>query len=209
MASKIEELVEKVVKVPLSQKLGAVAGASLLLTAGVWYFLVDAKQTKIEHQKSELREVEDDLIKKQLIANNLPQFKREKEILERKLTRALQELPNESNVDELIRSLYEVATKANVTVVSIAPGTEAKAEGKSAFYAKVPLNMSINGNYHEVAVFFDAVSQLKRIVNINNIRLHTPILKNEKTIIKAEYVATTFRYIQPSESKVAKKAGTK
>jgi type IV pilus assembly protein PilO len=201
MANKFEELVEKVVKVPLSQKLAAVAGAALLLTGGVWYFLVDAKQTKIEHQKTELREVEDDLIKKQLIANNLPQFKREKEILERKLTRALQELPNESNVDDLIRSLYEVATKANVTVLSIAPGTEAKAEGKNAFYAKVPINMSVTGNYHEVAVFFDAVSQLKRIVNINNIRLHSPNLKNEKTIVKAEYVATTFRYIQPQESR--------
>lgn len=206
MASKLEEFVERVVKIPVSQKLAAVVGASVALTAAIWYFGVSEVQSKIERQKSELHEVEDDLIKKQLIANNLPQFKREKEILERKLTRALQELPNEANVDDLIRSLYEVATKANVSVLSIAPGTEARADGKSAFYARVPINMSVTGNYHEVAVFFDAVSQLKRIVNINNIRLGNPTLRNEKTILKADYVATTFRYIQPQEG-AKKKAG--
>lgn len=205
MANKLEELIEKVVKVPLSQKLGVVVGAAAAITGAFWYFGISGLQDRIESQRAELKKVEDDLFKKQLIANNLPQFKREKEILERKLARALQELPNEANVDDLIRSLYEVATKANVVVQSITPGNESKAEGKSSFYATVPINMAVTGNYHEVAVFFDAVSQLKRIVNINNIRLHSPTLKNEKTILKAEYVATTFRYLQPSETAPKKK----
>jgi type IV pilus assembly protein PilO len=101
---------------------------------------------------------------KQSIANNLAQFRHEKEILERRLAQALTELPNEANIDDLIRSLSEIGTKSGLIINSIDP----QGEQKQSFYASIPIVMSVTGNYHEIGVFLDSLSKLARIVNVTN-----------------------------------------
>src|SRR5439155_1744956 len=153
-----QDILNSITKAPLSQKvvgLGLIVG---LLTAGNWYLLVDPVQQQITRQQAALRQLEDELIQKQSIANNLAQFKREKEILERRLQQALTELPNEANIDELIRSLAEVGNKSGLVINDIAP----QAEQKQSFYAAIPVVMAVTGNYHEVGVFLDAISKLAR-----------------------------------------------
>ena len=34
------------------------------------------------------------------------------------------------------------------------------------FYAEVPISVELEGNYHDIATFFDSVSRLPRIVNM-------------------------------------------
>src|SRR4029078_222626 len=135
------------------------------------------------------------------IANNLAQFKHEKEILERRLAQALTELPNEANIDDLIRSLSEVGTKSGLTINSIDP----QAEQKQSFYASIPIVMSVTGNYHEIGVFLDSVSKLARIVNVTNIRRSQPRFSNDKLLVNATCVATTFRFLPEAQAPRAAK----
>src|SRR4029077_8474947 len=119
------------------------------------YLFVDPMQTQISQKQGQLRQLEDEMIQKQSIANNLAQFKHEKEILERRLAQALTELPHEANIDDLIRSLSEIGTKSGLTINSIDP----QLEQKQSFYASIPVVMSVTGNYHEIGVFLDAISK--------------------------------------------------
>jgi type IV pilus assembly protein PilO len=199
MATQTEQLIDRVVKAPMGVKIGAVFGVVAVLTAVNWQVLVTPVDDKLSSRIRYLQQRESEYIKNQAIANNLNQFKREKEILERRLAQALTELPNESNIDELIRSLYEVGTKSGLTIGEITPGVETR-EG---FYAKIPLAMTVAGNYHEIAVFFDSISKLPRIVNISNIKLRNPVVKNEKIVVASSYVATTFRFIPQEQPKAA------
>jgi len=159
MALTGQDVLNTVNKLPLPQKIAVIAVAAVLITAGNWYFLVDPKLTEITQKQSTLRTLEDELIQKQSIANNLAQFKREKEILERRLQQALTELPNEANIDS------------------------------------IPIVMSVTGNYHEIGVFLDALSKLARIVNVTNIKMNSAKVQNDKLIVSASYVATTFRFL--------------
>ena len=200
MALTGQDILNSITKAPLSQKvvgLGLIVG---LLTAANWYLLVDPIQQQITRQQAALRQLEDELIQKQSIANNLAQFKREKEILERRLQQALTELPNEANIDELIKSLAEVANKSGLTINDIQP----QAERALSFYAEIPIVMAVTGNYHEIAVFLDALSKLARIVNVNNIKMVTPRQAGDKLVVSASYVATTFRFI-PEQQKRAER----
>src|SRR5947208_653722 len=191
MALTGQEVLNAVNKMPLGQKVGVVAGVVILLSAANWYFFIDPMQTQIRERQGTLRALEDELIQKQSIANNLAQFKHEKEILERRLAQALTELPNEANIDELIRSLSEIGTKSGLTINSIDP----QAEQRQSFYASIPIVMAVTGNYHEIGVFLDALSKLARIVNVTNIRMGSPRLTNEKLVVSSTYVATTFRFV--------------
>jgi type IV pilus assembly protein PilO len=191
MALTGQEVLNAVNKMPLGQKVGVVAGVVILLSAANWYFFIDPMQTQITQRQGQLRALEDELIQKQSIANNLAQFKHEKEILERRLAQALTELPNESNIDDLIRSLSEIGTKSGLTINSIEP----QAEQRQSFYASIPIVMSVSGNYHEIGVFLDSLSKLARIVNVTNIKMGGARVANEKLLVSANYIATTFRFV--------------
>src|SRR5438270_10505774 len=191
MALTGQDVLNTVNKLPLPQKIAVIAVAAVLITAGNWYFLVDPKLTEITQKQSTLRTLEDELIQKQSIANNLAQFKHEKEVLERRLAQALTELPNEANVDDLIRSLSEIGTKSGLTINSIEP----QGEQRQSFYAAIPIVMSVTGNYHEIGVFLDSLSKLARIVNVTNIKMGGAKVANDKLQVHANYVATTFRFL--------------
>jgi type IV pilus assembly protein PilO len=191
MALTGQDILNAVNKAPLGQKVGAVVAVVVLLTAANWYWLVDPMQTQITQKQGQLRALEDELIQKQSIANNLAQFKHEKEILERRLAQALTELPNEANVDDLIRSLSEIGTKSGLVINTIEP----QAEQRQSFYAAIPIVMSVTGSYHEIGVFLDSLSKLARIVNVTNIKMGTAKMTNEKLVVNSSYVATTFRFL--------------
>src|SRR5437764_2611463 len=194
MALTGQDILNAVNKAPVGQKVGVVAAVIVALTAGNWYFFIDPMQTQITQRQRALRALEDELIQKQSIANNLAQFKHEKEILERRLAQALTELPNEANIDELIRSLSEIGTKSGLTINSIDP----QAEQRQSFYASIPIVMAVTGNYHEIGVFLDSLSKLARIVNVTNIKMAGARFTNEKLVVSSTYVATTFRFVPES-----------
>ena len=191
MALTGQDVLNNINKLPLGQKIAVVAIVVALLTGGNWYFFIDPKQGEIQQKQASLRGLEDELIQKQSIANNLAQFKHEKEILERRLAQALTELPNEANIDELIRSLSEIGTKSGLTINSIDP----QAEQRQSFYASIPIVMAVTGNYHEIGVFLDSLSKLARIVNVTNIKMAGARFTNEKLVVSSTYVATTFRFV--------------
>jgi type IV pilus assembly protein PilO len=186
-----QDLLNAINKASLSHKIAAVAIISVGLTAANYFLVVSPDLEQIRRQHGVLRQLEDELIQKQSIANNLAQFKHEKEILERRLQQALTELPNEANIDELIRSFAEVATKSGLTINDITPQPEVR----QSFYASIPIVMTVNGNYHEIGVFLDSLSKLARIVNVTNIRMGSPKQTGEKLAVNAQYVATTFRFL--------------
>lgn len=197
MALTGQDILNQINKAPLPQKL-AVAGLLVAaLTAANWFLQIDPMRDEITQLQQTQRKLEDDLIQKQSIANNLAQFKHEKEVLERKLAQALTELPNEANMAELISSLSEVGNKSGLIIESIEP----QAESKQGFYASIPIAMSVSGNYHEIGVFLDSVSKLARIVNVTNIKMGTPSTTTEKQTVKATYVATTFRFLKQEGGK--------
>ena len=43
---------------------------------------------------------------------------------------------------------------------------EPQSEVAQGFYARIPVKMKIRGNYHSIAVFFDKIAKLARIVNV-------------------------------------------
>ncbi|HXN83584.1 MAG TPA: type 4a pilus biogenesis protein PilO [Myxococcales bacterium] len=197
MALTTQELLTRVNKVPLPQKLIAVGVVVLGITAANWFVAISPTMDVIQQRQAEQRRLEDDLIQKQSIANNLAQFRHEKEILERRLQQALTELPNEANIDDLIRSISEVGNKSGLIINTIEP----MGEQKQSFYASIPIVMSVTGNYHEIGVFLDSVSKLARIVNVTNIKMGGVKTVNEKLVVNASYVATTFRFLPQEAAK--------
>jgi type IV pilus assembly protein PilO len=72
-----------------------------------------------------------------------------------------------------------------------------------SYYAEVPVSLEITGSYHEVAVFFDALSKLGRIVSVQDIKLEDPEERAGKVFLNVSGKAVTYRFL--TEEEIAKK----
>ncbi len=203
----MEKLIERIAKAPLSAKVGVVVGVIALATA-LNYFVIGLPlfgdsisdlEKRIERVDAEQRKLNNELIEKTAIANNLNQFRREKELLEQKLAEALAELPNDKRIDELLQLFQDRAQKAGLEIATIEP----QAEVSEGFYAKIPIPMTVTGNFHEIATFFDALGRLRRIVNVSNIGMDTPKDVNGKVVVNAKFLATTFMFLDTKKAAAA------
>jgi len=197
----MEQLIERIMKAPPGAKYGGLAAAVVLLTAANYFLLIQDVETTIENQHTQQRTLEGQLQEKQEIAQNLNERRREMDVLEQKLAEALTELPEKKDIEELLAQLNDIGKKSGLEISTVEPGAEAPA----SFYARIPIKMSVSGNFHEIARFLLDVSNLRRIVNVNNIHFSTPAVKNEKVILKSDFLATTFRFLDQSPNQGEKK----
>lgn len=201
----MDKLIHQILKASWSLKIGVVAVISALMTLGSWYFFVKPAQEQTQRLESERRRLEGEYIDKQQIADNLNEYRREKAELEEKLEEALMELPQEAAIDELLRQLHELGTAAELQIVSIEPQDETKEE----FFARIPVKMTVSGSYHEILTFLDEVGRMKRIVNVAEIQLAAPAVRDDKVILAANFLATTFRFLSPEEMEANAKKSAK
>lgn len=193
--------IEKIFNWPLYQRVLLLAGVVVLILAGFVYFVYLEKHkeyVKLEEKKSvRLAKLQED----RRIADNLPKFKSEYESMKRKLDRALAELPNEKEIPTLLTSIAALAKENGLDVLRFKPGKE-KPQG---FYSEVPVSLKLVGSYHEVAMFVYDVSNLARIVNINNLKLNAPKMKGGRNLLSIECLATTFRFVEGGTAPKKKK----
>lgn len=203
----MEQLIVRIVRAPWLVKIGAVVGIATVVTALNWFALIDPANTEIAAAESKRKTLEGQYIDKQQIANNLNEYHKQKEVLEAQLAAAMQELPNEKAIDELLRQLNDLGVKSGLSIALVEPQPEVPQD----FFARIPVKMKVSGSYHEVAMFFDAVGKLKRIVNVADLKFGTPKKQSEKVILDAEFVATTFRFREksPDDDKKNRRRGRK
>lgn len=193
----MDELIAKISKIPPIQRIAAMAGIALALFGLNYFFYVSDAQGNIENYEKRARQLEASLIQKRQIARDLARYRVEVERLKQRLNEALTLLPNDAEIPELLQKLSALVEQSDCELSRFEPQPEV-VEG---FYARIPVRMSISGNFHSIAVFFDKVAKLTRIVNVTDISLLDPKLENKKIVLKAEFVATTFKFVEKAAPK--------
>lgn len=203
----MEQLIDKISKAPPAAKYGGILGVIALLTAANFFFMIQPAEDQIRANRAKLSKLEVTLLEKKAIAQNLNERRKEMDALEQQLAEALTELPERKDIDELLAQLNDIGKKSGLEIMAIEPGSESQ---RQSFVAQIPVKMAVVGNYHEIAMFLQEVSNMRRIVNINNIKLGNPEIRAEKVVLKSEFMATTFRFLDQSANQGDKsKSGTK
>jgi type IV pilus assembly protein PilO len=113
----------------------------------------------------------------------------------------LKQLPDKSQMDGLLTDINQAGLGRGLEFELFKPGQEVVAD----FYAEMPIQIKIKGNYHDVGAFATDISKLSRIVTLNDISI-APLNKDQKdSALIMEAVAKTYRYLDSSEV-AAKKA---
>jgi type IV pilus assembly protein PilO len=195
--------IEKVLKLPLKQKIAIMMLALLLLVAGFFFGLQQPKMKELKVLQDNLGKIRIQVQENKRIADQLPRYRAEYAQLKSELDNALTELPNQKEIPSLLTSITTVGKAAGLDFLLFRP----KPEEPRDFYAAVPVDISVQGTFYNVANFFVAVGNLPRIVNISNVSFSNITHEKDRgrTIMKVECLATTFRFLDKKETKDDKK----
>ena len=103
----------------------------------------------------------------------------------------VKQLPNRSEIDALLTDVNQAGLGRGLQFDLFRPATQEK---MADFYAELPINIKITGNYHDMGAFASDIAQLPRIVTLNDVAI-----SNEKGALSMEAVAKTFRYLDDEE----------
>lgn len=187
--------VEKILKLPVYQRILILGVFLLLLAGGFVYLFYLPKQEEYRGLQEQNRSLQTKLLEDRRIADNLPKFKAEYEKMQQQLELALTELPNDKEIPTLLTSIASLAKDNGLDVLRFRPGGEVP----KGFYAEVPVQLTLTGSYHEVAMFFQAVGGLSRIVNISNLTMGNAKTAGGRTVVSVDCLATTFRFLEGSK----------
>lgn len=197
----MNDLMEQFVRLPRLQKFAVVIGLYVLIVGLYIYFGYLPYTEDIENLDNQYNTLKAEKEKTEQIAENLDKFKLEVEGLNEDLNKALKELPNNREIDKLLKRVSTIGKKIGLDFLLFQPLPEV-VEG---FYAQVPVKIEVSGSFHEIAMFFDRIGKLSRIVNINDIQMSGPQERGGKIILKTSGKATTYRFIDETEGGGAKK----
>src|SRR5262249_9462644 len=154
-------------KLPLGGQLGVSVALAAVIGGLFWWQYWspateerDQKTTKLEGLNKEIRALE-------VTAQKLPEFQREVALLEKKLETLKTILPPAKETPDLMRKVQALAAQSNLTINNFTPGATVSRD----FYQEWPIAMGMTGSYHNLAMFFDKVSRLPRLVNVSNLRI--------------------------------------
>ena len=194
--------VENILKLPTKQKVALLILLMVLEGVGLFYGLYQPKIKVLKGLQSKLETLQNQIKEDRKVADNLPKYKKDYEQLQNELKMALTELPNQKEIPSLLTSISTAGKNAGLDFLLFRP----KPEEPKDFYAAVPVDISVYGSFYNVADFFVAVSNLPRIVNINNVTFSDIKTVNGRIMLKVSCLATTFRFLDKKEIKDEKKS---
>jgi type IV pilus assembly protein PilO len=163
----------------------------------VWFLFMPQKEN-ISKMEKDLSTARDKLARLKKVETNLREFKKKLKDTEAKFQEALLLLPDKEEIPTLLTSISNLGAKSGLEFLLFQPQKEVSRN----FYAEIPLKMEITGPYHNVALFFDQVSRLGRIVNVEDINMaamQDAKTREDTVILRTGCTATTYKFIEAKE----------
>ena len=193
----MNDLIDKIIERPKGQKIAILAVAVLLLIGLYYTLLYGPRSEDIARLEEQVESAKNERLTKQQKAANLPRLRKELTQLDIDLKRAVAQLPDKKSMDELLRTVASKAQQAGLDVILFRP----RAENMQDFYAEIPIDITVKGNFYSAVNFFDQVGRLDRLININNIGFKKPATVGDTVMLETTTVATAFRFLSEAERK--------
>ncbi len=182
---------------PLPKAIGLLALFIVILIAAYfadWQGQLETRQA-LQQEESKLKG-EYKIKKGQAI--NLDLYRDQLREIDNSFGALLKQLPNRSQMDALLVDINQAGLGRGLQFDLFRPAPK---ETVRDFYAELPIQIKIGGAYHDIGQFAADISQLPRIVTLNDISL-----ASTKDGLSMDAVAKTFRYLDEEEVAAQRRA---
>ena len=180
------------------------AGIGLALLFAIYYLWIRGLDQDITGMNAQLKSLNDEIQKGRTAERKLSQFREEVKRLELELSKLLQILPSSRNTEELIKRVEALTRQGDFSLKKFTPADPIARE----FYAEYPIEIALDGTYHNLALLFDRMSRFSRIINVEDLKVGSLANVAGKSIA-ATFVAKTFIYTGDQEAAPGAKPGAR
>lgn len=173
---------------------------ALILIGGGYFFyawyLQPLRETSLRQEQT-LETLRAQVQQAKLVQAQLPQFKQEVARQRSRLERFKATLPSEKETPELMKRLQELAETNHLNIKTFTPQQTVRQD----FYADWPIQMSLEGNFHNLGEFFERVGRMNRLMNVGDLTIRSlEESEGRERTIAATCTATTFVFLEEEES---------
>jgi type IV pilus assembly protein PilO len=187
----MNDFLQKLTRLKTPIKIAATAGLIAVILGiygGLFYLDIEDQikgaRTRQEQLKGEKDNYEKRKREYQAYRTELTQLQQE----QRELLKAL---PKKAEIPTFLSNLQEQAELAGLEILSLT----IEAENPMELYIRIPVRIEVRGSYHTITKFFKNLSELPRIVNVEDLSLSVEKAEiGTSPRMRARFVAATFRY---------------
>ncbi len=188
-------------KLPWYAQLGLFAGLGIAGVAVFYQFYASPFTAAMDGRRQQLASLRADIAKGSTTAVQLNKFKGQVGELEARLQSLSAVLPEQKDVADLLRRIQTLATQSNLEIRGFKPAPTVT----KTMHAEWPIQLKLEGTYHNLGMFLDRVSKFSRIINVSNLTIHAKDKPEATSTITAECVATTFVLLEQKPAPAAAK----
>jgi type IV pilus assembly protein PilO len=152
--------------------------------------------------QGQIEELEQEYVGKKKQAINLDLHRQQLREIDTQFGALLKQLPNKSQMDALLVDINQAGLGRGLQFELFKP---AASEMRREFYAELPIDVRVTGNYHDMGAFASDVGQLSRIVTLKDVSIAAAKDGN----LTMDAIARTFRYLDDDEVAEQRKAAKK
>jgi len=201
--TKIEPLINKIGELTKIQRYLIYCGSILVLVLVYAYVLYLPKQQKITELNTQYDKLAVELDKTRKQASQYEMLKKKMEEATVQFQIVKKTLPEKGDIPSLLTSISQAGRDVGLEFLLFQPNKEVS----KGFYAEIPVSIQVTGSYHSLALFFDRVAALSRIVNIENIKMATA--KKGSSDLNLSCKAITYRFIEGGQAEAKGKGNGK
>lgn len=161
-----------------------------LVFAG-YHFIIKDQIVNLESVEKKEPQLKATFLDKKALAINLDAYKAQMVEAEETFGVLLKQLPNESEIPDLLIDMTQVGLSRGMQFQQIKPGVAIARD----FYAEKQVNVRATGTYHQIAGFVSDIASLQRIINVDNFTLRRIEGGNQLTL---NAVTKTYHYLEDS-----------
>ena len=178
-------------RLPLAGQLGVSAVIAALICGGFYYFWYSDALEQQRQKEARLATLQKEIRALEATANRLPEFQREVQALEARLETLKRILPPEKEMPDLMRRIQYLAAQSSLQIRKFNPAAVVQKD----FYQEVPVNIDVEGTYHNMGAFLDRVSRMSRLVNMGDLKIKSQTRQTLNNTVAVSTTATTYVYV--------------
>lgn len=170
----------------------------VIMLIAAWYFVLPKRDalTAARHQEQQLKE---SFRIKEAMVSNLGAYRDQLASMQAEFGTLLAQLPSKTEVPSLLRDISQTRSANGLDEELFKPAPEQTKD----FYAVLPNDLIVTGDFHHFATFVSDVAALPRIVTISNVHIE-PVNKGRgnsaqanqgKGPLRMSLTASTYRYL--------------
>jgi type IV pilus assembly protein PilO len=177
---------------PWAIKIGSFLLIFVVVQVAAYFIFWQGQAEEIEKGRADVAKQKEVFLEKKKLAVNLEAYKQQRAEIEQSFGALLKQLPNKSEMDALLIDINQAGLGRGLAFELFKP---AEKENFTEFYAELPVNIKVTGNYHDLGAFASDVAKMPRIVLLTDLKLDPP----KDGVLSMEAVAKTYRYLDEEE----------